>query len=831
MDFEEFFRQAYGRTDRSFGPFDYQKELAEKEHWPDLLEVPTGMGKTAAVVLGWLYKRWNRDPSTPRRLVYCLPMRVLVEQTHENAIGWLERMGWLAGTAKWKQPEKKLGLVEYASDPQADGIAVHVLMGGEERTDWDLHPEKSAILIGTQDMLLSRVLNRGYGMSRYRWPMHFGLLNSDCLWVFDEVQLMGAGLATSVQLQAFRNSLGVMSPVRSLWMSATLDRSWLRTVDLDPGSIEDPVRLATADKVRSLTYSAKKPVQRASGTVGDVKTLAEAIVSAHMPGSRTLVIVNTVDRALDLFRQLDKKKPAAEIVLVHSRFRPRDRARKIEKLLSTPGPEGTIVVSTQVVEAGVDVSARTLFTELAPWASLVQRFGRCNRHGEYGETESAQVYWLDLPDDERRHDALSRPYESGQLIEARQFLRRCEQGVGPNALESIDAKLEFRHGQVIRSKDLVELFDTTPDLAGNDIDIDRFVRDVDDSDVQVFWREIAGVPDAAEPLPGRNELCRAPIGSFRAFVQKLDKAGRSRVYRRSFLERKWETVFSSQVYAGQVYMISADAGGYSRAMGWTGEVSKPGSEVVQVLPVENGRFSDDSNDAEPYSQIGIWQSLAEHSNQAYAELNALLDEMNLPDGESREALLIAIRWHDLGKAHRVFRAALPENEPPDNMPDLFEIYAKAKGRWKRYMRPGFRHELASALAVVQDRSGQIPECSRSLISYLVAAHHGKVRLSIRSLPNERKPPDPDIRFARGVWDGDELPEVDLGGGVTAAATTLSLLPMELGFSAEDQPSWSERMLTLRDQPELGPFRLAWMEAVLRVADMRVSMRAAVEEEK
>ena len=62
-------------------------------------------------------------------------------------------------------------------------------MGGEEKTDWDIYPEREAILIGTQDMLLSRALNRGYGMSRYRWPMHFGLLNNDALWVMDETQL------------------------------------------------------------------------------------------------------------------------------------------------------------------------------------------------------------------------------------------------------------------------------------------------------------------------------------------------------------------------------------------------------------------------------------------------------------------------------------------------------------------------------------------------------------------------------------------------------------------------------------------------------------------
>ena len=72
-------------------------------------------------------------------------------------------------------------------------------------------------------MLLSRALNRGYGMTRYRWPMHFALLNNDCLWVMDETQLMGAGLTTTAQLQAFRDQLAAYVPQRSLWMSATLD--------------------------------------------------------------------------------------------------------------------------------------------------------------------------------------------------------------------------------------------------------------------------------------------------------------------------------------------------------------------------------------------------------------------------------------------------------------------------------------------------------------------------------------------------------------------------------------------------------------------------------
>ena len=63
--------------------------------------------------------------------------------------------------------------------------------------------------------------------------------------------------------------------------------------------------------------------------------------------------------------------------------------------------------------------------------------------------------------------------------------------------------------------------------------------------------------------------------------------------------------------------------------------------------------------------------------------------------------------------------------------------------------------------------------------------------------------------------------------MTAPAATLSLEPMELGLCAEppfaDLPSWAERILHLRDT--LGPFRLAYLEAVVRAADMRASRDA------
>lgn len=170
MRFDEFFQAATGFEN----PFAYQCRLAcgdgarlenpetltrGRECRSLLINIPTGLGKTAAVVLAWL---WNRvqlqNPKWPRRLIYCLPMRTLVEQTEQEVTKWVTAHGLI-----WNgKPESRRGK-----------IGIHVLMGGEDAREWDIYPEENAVLIGTQDMLLSRALNRGYGMSRYRWPMHF----------------------------------------------------------------------------------------------------------------------------------------------------------------------------------------------------------------------------------------------------------------------------------------------------------------------------------------------------------------------------------------------------------------------------------------------------------------------------------------------------------------------------------------------------------------------------------------------------------------------------------------------------------------------------------
>lgn len=793
--FVAFFKQATGQT-----PFPYQSRLAEGAEWPARIEVPTGLGKTLAVVVGWLWRRQMQSgfrDATPRRLVYCLPMRVLVEQSRAVIANVIAQLGLR--------------------------VKVIVLMGGvDDDGEWDTSPEDEAIVIGTQDMLLSRALNRGYGMSRYRWPLHFGLLNTDCLWVIDEVQLVGSGVATTAQLQALRRKLGTVLPTKTSWMSATLEDDWLRTVDVDDEDLSGHLALDKDDRTDETVAArigARKACAPAKAVMGETGPLAKEIAETHQPGTRTLVIVNTVDRARELHAQLDKAtiklklNPRPNLVLLHSRFRLADRQDALSRALAEPSQQGTIVVSTQVIEAGVDLSSTTLFTELAPWSSLVQRFGRCNRRGEI---DGAKVFWIGLP---AKRSTLDRPYTFEALDDAAQTLSELKQ-VGPKSLPKKNLSLE--RGLVLRRRDLLDLFDTTPDLMGNDVDVSRFIRDADEHDLRVCWRAIDEAPSSDEPAPRREELCAVPIGVARDW----QKAKRD-MWSWDGLEGQWTPV--DRLYPGLTVLLRARDGGYEPATGLDPK-SKTPVEPVAVSPsadvMRAKAVAEEAHDADPLSQWSRWYGLTEHSAEVASEAASLVQSLRLAEPLA-EPVRRAARWHDIGKAHGVWQDAAKKlgTSPPA------ELVAKSQSAQGRiiYARRGFRHELASALAAL--RHGQ-----SDLVAYLVASHHGKVRMSLRSSPTEAPPmrdgkPDPTIRYARGIWEDDVLPPVDLGSGLQVPETTLTLSYMELGQDPTTGDSWAARVLALRDTPELGPFRLGFLESLVKCADERVSRRATGEREK
>lgn len=777
MTFDEFFRTATGTN-----PYSYQRAFASGTTLPDLLEAPTGSGKTATAVLGWLWRRLHGSPAqraeAGRRLVFCLPMRTLVEQTERAATKWVDRLGLTTS------------------------VGVHVLLGGAVDEEWDEHPERNAILIGTQDQLLSRALMRGYAMSRYRWPVHFALLNSDCLWVMDEVQLMGVGASTAVQLQAFRERFGVAGVVKTVWMTATLAPGRLRTVDVRRDLVRQPFIADEASLTKRL--NAPKVLAKAaspSGKKGSLGDLAGEIASAHQPGTLTLVVMNRVARAQELFALLQRGSALENVALIHSRFRPADRRRIQDAALD--GSFHGVLVATQAIEAGVDLSAKTLFTELAPWSSLVQRFGRLNRAGEH---DDARAFWIDLG---TADDELCLPYEGSLLNSARDKLSAL-QDVGPNSLAAVPRDPEQPALPVLRRKDLLELYDTEPDLAGHDIDVTRYVRATDDRDLQVAWRALGKDPPGPDaPDLQRDELCAVPFYE----LEKLTKGHKA--WRFDSLRDQWTEV--ERFFPGLSVVVDISVGGYGDRIGFTGDKNDRPTSLEQQGPAPDF----DEGDRLTYGAADF-VTMRMHAEDTALEMSTLLSAVPAEvSGFAEGAELVeAARWHDTGKVHSAFQAMLIAGLPAEDARRSGGPWAKSADGLPRTRnsRRYFRHELASALSWMAAGKSDLG-------GYLVAAHHGKVRLSLRARPGEEPPADADgtRRFAHGIHDGDVLPAVDLGDGVVAAQQVLSLACMEMGGGGAG-PSWADRMLRLLDQ--LGPFRLAYLEMLVRVADWRASRKRA-----
>ncbi len=767
-----------------------------------LISVPTGMGKTAAVTLAWLWNRILRgDDSWPRRLIYCLPMRTLVEQTRDEIKQWLNR---LAAT--------------HPDNTELAWLAAHspvILMGGEEndtaRREWDIYPEKPAIIIGTQDMLLSRALNRGYGMARARWPMHFALLNNDCLWVMDETQLMDVGLATSAQLQSFRET-----NTHTWWMSATMQPEWLRSPETSfmlPALIEGTVTSAVSQDITKALKLVDVTDEKG------IAALAEVTINSLWQ-TTTLVIVNTVKRAIAVYDALKKDKSleqAADIYLAHSRFRPADRQQWRSTFLSrhVAASRPRIIVATQVVEAGVDISADTLITEIAPWTSLIQRFGRAARYGG-----TAEVVVIDL--DEKS----APPYDYAEIEAAREELQQLEDVSIASLMrhdlaltpERRSALYPYAPPFLLLQQEVTELFDTSPDLSGADIDISRFIRTGPERDCQLAW--IAGTPDS-DYHPSATELCSVPIGDMIKFIKRC----KSPVWRWDYLDRAWIRVPFDQVYPGLVLVASDSDGGYTPERGFDGVAKKP-VPLAETLPVPASSAADSAEEDESLSE-SAWQTITEHG--AAVSRMLLSFGLNLP---AFETLTYAALWHDLGKAHAAFQSLI--KNPPSC--DIAKAPPEAWHKPPAYMageadpRPGFRHELASMLALLDLRNSQkllhdMSQDEFDLLLYLVAAHHGKVRASIQASPHDQKhsvAKEGDAMPIRGILDGDTISGTPFG----VPDMTLSLDPAAIGWSLKTGASWSERVGKLLETHN--PFALAYLETILRAADIRASQKGAVQ---
>ncbi len=864
-----------------FEPHAWQEELGcTSEIDSRLIRIPTGFGKTQGVVGAWAFHRLiHENKNWPRRLVFCLPMRVLVEQTVEVIREILSRMGV--------------------------AVPVHVLMGGSDATDvgkddsveWHLNPESPAVLVGTQDMLLSRALNRGYAVARARWPMEYALLNSDCLWVMDEIQLMDVGLITSVQCQSFRDRFtgNIARKAYTWWMSATLQPEWLKTVDFATSlkELENKTLTIDSQQRKGGLFDILKPLATTNVPAAedkDSKNFAQVVVEAHLQsessdhGRITLAVVNTVRSAVEIHAVLLKDKSLKEqhvdLRLVHSRFRGHERASWRDDFLKREScSKGTnrIIVATQVIEAGVDISSTALVTELAPWPSLVQRFGRAARYGG-----TARVLVVDRELTAKK----CLPYEESALNAAMEAVGRLDDA-GASSLESFEDGLRedepaflarlypYDPLHILRHEELSDLFDTDSDLTGADVDISRFIRSGDERDVSVWWWPVGKDGPESRLQPSREALCSVPVGDARNWL--CEKGGRlknkTRAWSWSYLDGKWNRLDGRALLPGHVVLVDSSLGGYSSTTGFTGRpLKKTESISTEGLSQKPSQVTqaDLAQDHEDLSS-NPYKTIATHGAEAGAVALEVAGALGLDERHSY-LLALAARWHDLGKAHVVFQNAMRKEQRVEELQERQDLAKAPNEVWRRGKgifgkRRGFRHELASTIALFEGLRKVAPlhdallgtfgelidvgvlepvqletgaTCNLlnelaalsagefNLVAYLVCAHHGKVRCSWQSTPHDQeyvtKHGADNVAPIRGVHPGDLLPAVSLfdrNGTIDLLPSfELSLDAASLGLSSRYGQSWQERVLELRER--LGDIELAFLETLLRVADIRAS---------
>ena len=324
--------------------------------------------------------------------------------------------------------------------------------------------------------------------------------------------------------------------------------------------------------------------------------------------------------------------------------------------------------------------------------------------------------------------------------------------------------------------------------------------------MQVAWRDIGkGPPPDDAPDLHRDELCSVPFYE----LAKLTK--NHSVWRFDSLRRKWTEV--DRLFPGLAVVVDVTVGGYQTESGFTGDKSDVPADL------QSGGSVPDYDEADGLAYgAATYVTMQMHADDTAEAMEGLLAEVaGIVNPFVENAILVdAARWHDTGKVHPAFQTMLTANLPIQDPRRNGGPWAKSDGKHPaRNPRRFFRHELASALA-------WLAEGRSDLGGFIVAAHHGKVRLSLRARPGEEPPTTgAGKRFAHGVHDGDVLPAVDLGGGLMVPEQTLSLACMELGGSS---PSWADRMIRLLE--EHGPFRLAFVEMLVRVADWRATRKRA-----
>ena len=794
---------------------------------PDAVDVPTGCGKTACVLLSLLARLENR--SLPRRVVHIVDRRALVDQSAEAVRGWVDRM--------WALPSLSRAFDSQAAFPAGRPVALGVLRGGHaDEGAWRLDPARPAVVVGTVDMVGSRLLFAGYGTGRSRRAMDAGLLGHDALVLLDEAHLSPAmaGLLDAIA------GLGDGRSFRVMKLSATAPGGCGDVLGLGPEDLGDEKlgrRFQAVKRTRLVEVATRAK---------HISALADA-AAAHPTGA-VAVFVERVADARRVAARLARARGPERVAVLTGTLRGHERAalasgdvwRRFSPERDRTGAErpSAYLVMTSAGEVGVDLDADHAVMDLAPLDSMAQRLGRVNRAGLRNSTVTVVHSAGDAPKGAR----VGTP--AADLAAAKRgtlaLLRRLPD-LSPAALRAVDpetfaASTAPTATPARLDRAVVEAFAMT----SANLPLPRVAvylkgvspaseaprtwlawrRDV--ADLVLAGPEAAGAALSFFPLSGK-ELARAPTPYARRLIARalprqggrglplvvLGSAGEPFAARATGVEDLPPLEYATVVlppFAGGLspeglpdedapgpvpdvgdtaervrYLAGKASGGDGKPPAWV----ERGTSLRVPVPDEDAV----AGRAWVYALRRPGPNLATSGLTLLGSSTQTVDEHGRRVGEAArgfetplalesalaQALGLAGEWHDTGKARRVWQLAA--GAPPDGAP-----LAKARrGRLRVGALRGYRHELGSLADAEQGLPHGTPH--RDLVLHLVAAHHGWARPGF--------PP-------AGQWDPESSPAESRARAARVA----------------------DRYARL--SATLGPWHLAWLEALLKAADAWVS---------
>lgn len=435
--FHKWYQAINGRA-----PFPWQARLAERVaetgEWPELVCIPTGLGKTACVDIAiWtLARQADRAPgdrTAPTRIWWVVNRRLLVDDTYQHA----SRIAVLLADPD-DPPSVATDEEPFSVDPVTGEAAVTVkavaarlrsiagvgpplqalrLRGGDSRarpsTPVQPHnrpstPAQPAIICSTIPMYGSRVLFRGYGSSRSMRPIDAALAGTDSLVLLDEAHLAqplqvlleaisghdGLGGGDEQVLPGRRRGVAVASLTAT--GSPRADRFDLDEDDLANAEIQK--RLGALKPLSIQQHAGGDP---AKAIASAAKELLDSLDPERAAG--ILVFANTPKTALAIAKALGSRRDC-DVKVATGRIRGSEAGEVIAAITDrmragqspgNPGEQGNkhlVVVATQTLEVGADLDADFLITEACGFRALTQRLGRLNRLGQRSHARGVYIH-------------------------------------------------------------------------------------------------------------------------------------------------------------------------------------------------------------------------------------------------------------------------------------------------------------------------------------------------------------------------------------------------------------------------------------------------------